>query len=77
MKERRFGQLSMELPPISLIPPLCTLRDGEPEDENGKTHSLALLSLPLNQVKQCRDTFHFSSDKIVGKLISCIDWSFH
>lgn len=76
-KERRFRQLNMELPPLSLIPPLCTFRDGDPEDENGKTHSLALWSLPLKQVKQCRKKFHFSADSIVGKLVSCVDWSLH
>ncbi len=50
----RFRALNLEIPPISLIPPLCLTRDGPPETNESWQQYFALWRLPLLQINDCR-----------------------
>ena len=52
----RFRQLNLELPPVSLSPPICMTRDGD--TERGKLHYLGLWKFPLWKYKKCSKRRH-------------------
>lgn len=67
----RFRLLNLEIPPVSLVPPICTFRDGV----GNAQHFLALWNLPLQKIRACNDTFIV---KIIGKsynVHSCTNWT--
>ena len=59
----RFRYLNLELPPISLTPPLCLQRDGPLDAFQGWDHFIGLWQLPLTRVKFC-DADNVSSYRI-------------
>ena len=68
----RFRQLNLEIPPISLEPPLCVVRDGL---SDSPFHMLGLWKLPLHQATGCRHSVHFNAVGFPLKFHSCMDWS--
>ena len=71
----RFRQLNLEVPPIALIPPLCTQRDGPPHIAEALEHFLALWPLPLLQVVNCDKVKHFRIMNTGQDVYSCVEWS--
>jgi len=71
----RFRQLNLELPPISLVPPLCVSRDGPPDTREGWDHYVGLWKLPLKQVKRCYAAKEFALHGTDKRIFSCTDWS--
>jgi len=68
----RFRMLNLELPPFSLIPPICISRDGEGKEQQ---HSLGLWQLPIRRVKPCNSTFSFRVPEFGADFFSCSKWS--
>ena len=50
----RFRPLNLEVPPVSLSPPLCLQRDGVKDELEGWDHFIGLWKLPLQQDLGCR-----------------------
>ena len=71
----RFRELNLELPPVSLIPPVCFLRDGERDDHHGRNHFLGLWPLPIRRVKLCNSTSSFRVPGFGVDFFSCTKWS--
>lgn len=70
----RMRRLNVELPPVTLTPPRCLIRDGPPDAIEGWDHFLGLWKLPLQQVKGCQDVKHSVLPKTSVKVYSCVDW---
>ncbi len=73
----RFRRINLELPPVSLTPPMCLMRDGPPEDFEGWDHFAGLWKLPLTQVFPCNQHKKFKvmmASKEVS-MASCLAWS--
>jgi len=71
----RYRKLNLELPPISLVPPLCLVRDGPPDAREAWMLFLGLWELPLHKVSHCRQVVTFSLRNSGQSLSSCVDWS--
>lgn len=71
----RFRQLNLELPPISLVPPLCLVRDGPPDARDACFMFLGLWELPLHIVSQCQHVAAFTLRNYGKTLSSCVNWS--
>ncbi len=73
----RFRHINLEIPPVSLTPPLCLARDGPPGDVDGQYHFLGLWGLPLKQNFPCNrpETFSVAAFGIGNILVSaCVRW---
>jgi hypothetical protein len=67
----RFRRLNLEIPPISLGPPLCLQYDG-----HKKLHFLGLWPLPLQQLTNCVSPVKFNvKGSVRGTLYSCVIWA--
>ena len=73
--KHRFRRLNLELPPISLIPPLCVLRDGDLDNQYGRYHFLGLWQLPIRRVKVCNSRAPFRAPGFGVDFFSCTNWS--
>ena len=71
----RFRKLNLEIPPISLRPPLCLQRDGHPHAINGWEHFVGLWGLPLEQIPDCVESIPMSLKDTAFTVYSCVDWS--
>ena len=71
----RFHRVNLELPPISLVPPLCLVRDGPPDAREAWIMFLGLWELPLHRVSQCSQSATFPLMNSGQSLTSCVDWS--
>lgn len=71
----KFRTLNLELPPFSLTPPVCLLRDGEKNDSEGQKHFLGLWRLPARRVKLCNSTVSFRVEDFGVVFFSCVNWS--
>ena len=71
----RFHKLNLELPPVSLVPPLCLVRDGPPDAREGWMLFLGLWELPLYKVTHCWPFAKFTLSNSGQTLSSCVDWS--
>jgi len=71
----RFRRLNLELPPISLVPPLCLVRDGPPDAREAWVLFLGLWELPLHKVSHCQHVTTFILRNSGQSLSSCVDWS--
>ena len=71
----RYRQLNLELPPVSLVPPLCLVRDGPPDAREAWLLFLGLWELPLYKVSKCQHGANFTSGYSGQFLSSCVDWS--
>ena len=71
----RFRMLNLEIPPFSLTPPNCVLRDGEANVGHGQTHFLGLWQLPVRRVKFCNSTVSFRVQSFGADFFSCTKWS--
>ncbi len=72
----RFRKVNLELPPVSLTPPLCLMRDGPPGYLDGWHHFAALWKLPLRQVFPCSTPNKFKIT-VMSKEVSvasCAAW---
>jgi len=67
----RFRYLNLEVPPLSLEPPLCVARDGLPESP----HLLGLWRLPLRQVANCQTAVPLQAVGFPSTLYSCANWT--
>jgi hypothetical protein len=68
----RFRLLNLEVPPISLEPPLCIARDGL---SHAPFHVNGLWKLPLHRIVDCREIYKI---KVVGLPVefhSCVKWT--
>ena len=70
----RMRRLNLEIPPVSLPPPRCLLRDGPPDAIEGWDHFLGLWKLPLRQLKQCSSVKHSVLPKTSVEVYSCVSW---
>lgn len=71
----RFRRLNLELPPVSLMPPLCLVRDGPPDAREAWMMFLGLWELPLHKVLDCWQFAAFTLKNSGQSLTSCVDWS--
>ena len=71
----RFRRLNVELPPLSLTPPLCLQRDGPPDTFEGWDHFVGLWALPLRIHANCSDSLPFVLHGTKQILYSCVQWS--
>ena len=71
----RFRRLNLEIPPISLSPPLCITRDGPPDAYDGWNHFIGLWKLPLRRLSDCWKPTPVAVKEFPHKLFSCVDWS--
>jgi len=71
----RFHRLNLELPPISLVPPLCLVRDGPPDARQAWVLFLGLWELPLHKVSHCSPYATVTLKNSGQTLTSCVDWS--
>lgn len=71
----RFRRVNLELPPISLVPPLCLARDGPPDAREAWVLFLGLWELPLQRVPHCWPYATFTLKNSGQSLTSCVDWS--
>jgi len=71
----RFRRLNLELPPVSLVPPLCLVRDGPPDAREAWFLHLGLWELPLRRVSHCWPFATFTLRNSRLSLTSCVDWS--
>jgi len=71
----RYRQLNLELPPMSLVPPLCLVRDGPPDAREAWMLFLGLWELPLHKVSDCSQFATFNLRNSGQFLTSCVDWS--
>jgi len=71
----RHRRLNLELPPLSLVPPLCLARDGPPDAREAWMLFLGLWELPLHKVSHCWPFATFPLRNSGHSLTSCVDWS--
>ena len=71
----RFRRLNLELPPVSLVPPMCLHRDGPPDAYEGWDHFLGLWALPLRRHRRCDAATSFTLAGTDKKIFSCVNWS--
>jgi len=71
----RYRRFNLELPPVSLVPPLCLVRDGPPDAREAWVMFLGLWELPLHRVPQCWPFALFPLINSGQSLTSCVDWS--
>ena len=71
----RFRRLNLEIPPLSLTPPLCLQRDGPPDTFEGWDHFIGLWALPLKVHTNCSDSSQFVLHGTRQILYSCVQWS--
>ena len=64
----RFRLLNLEIPPLSLTPPLCLARDGPKKQSS--MHYIALWKLPLQQVSGC-EVKTFMAEDFPTKFFRC------
>jgi hypothetical protein len=68
----RFRRLNLEIPPVSLGPPLCLQYDGSPRND----HYLGLWPLPLRQLTDCASPVKLNvKGSVRGTLYSCVNWA--
>ena len=65
----RFRKLNLEIPPFSLVPPLCIVRDGPPDAFEGWDHFLGIWKLPLRRIKRCKTPVPMLLDKTEQKIL--------
>jgi hypothetical protein len=70
----RFRALNVEIPPVSLTPPLCLTRDGPPDISESWQQYFGLWQLPLYQVGNCRLGWQLKLPSMPNPLYSCIKW---
>lgn len=71
----RYRPLNLELPPVSLVPPLCLVRDGPPDAREAWVLFLGLWELPLHTVTHCGPFATITLRNSGQSLTSCVDWS--
>ena len=71
----RFRKLNLEAPPISLVPPLCLVRDGPGVGIDGWAHFFGLWKLPLKQVVDCTRVKAMKLKDTSQMIYSCVKWS--
>jgi len=67
----RFRELNLEIPPVSLPPPLCIARDGPPDSMN----TIGLWILPVSQVAVCKTPATVHAIGFAFEFYSCVDWT--
>jgi len=70
----RFRSLNLEIPPVSLTPPLCIARDGLSDSPND-VHIIGLWVLPVSQVANCKTPATVNVIGFPFKVYSCVDWT--
>ena len=71
----RFRRINLELPPLSLTPPLCIQRDGPPDVYEGWDHFVALWRLPVLTHANCSEPKSFVLHTTRQIIYSCTQWS--
>ena len=71
----RVRKLNLEIPPLSLSPPLCVVRDGPPDTFEGWDHFIAVWRLPLRRLPQCLTAKKMTLKGTDKAIFSCVDWS--
>lgn len=70
----RFRRLNLEVPPYSLVPPICIQRDGPPGDFDAVHHYIALWKLPLTRVALCKEPWAMYLKGSKQLFYSCVQW---